>query len=348
MLISVDTTELQQLLDNMVQVSNGHQSAIDTLNVTIASLTARLDKLEAQPSPVMNVPAGMRGLWIQPTGNVDMLRSRLQVAVDYGANAVYWYVGTGSGVRFNNTQGIPSDNLLSVAIAEAQQRGLVLWPCLPAKYFVPLGHPEWNLRGQIPGCDDSWLDFRVPAARDLLAELAHDLITGYSVPGVVLDYLRYHRAWFPGARDAGLLSIDNITETVRSIRAVLPAGAQLVASPICRLDDTQYSAYNCAQDWPLWLRGNLVDWLMPMTYQNHAFLLERIAEWERVTGLYPQRICPLLSIERALQPPEEKPLSDWRREIQTAIGTASAVAVFDESLVHKYPMHAAELRNTWA
>lgn len=349
-LINLDTSELQRTLDNLALVLNGHQAAIDQLQITLSEIDTRLTALETglQPHPPVGVTQGMRGMWLQNTSDPEVARARVRIAASAGANTVYWFCGVGARVRFRNTQGIPFNDVLSDVINEAHKANMAVYPCLPSKYFTRVDFPQQNLRGKgVPGCNEDWLDFRETGARALIAGLALDLAE-YPIDGIILDYTRYHRNWFPAARDAGLLSDAEITETVRLVRETLPPGVLLAASPMGRLDTSPYSAFNNAQNWPAWLSLGLVDWLSPMVYQDAAFLQDRIAEW-RATGHYPDRICPLLSFEKALQPPEQKYPNGWRAELQAALDSgARGIAVFDEALANRYPELVPVLREMWA
>jgi hypothetical protein len=339
-LIQLDLTGLAARLDALAAVDSEHRTALD-------ALASRVSALEPPPPPpASGVPAGMRGMWLQNTSDPTTARNRVRHAAGLGANTVYWFAGVGANVRFRNSQGIPVTEVLDDVCDEAAKAGVVVYAALPAKYFTRSSHPNQNLRGRVPGVNEDWLDFRSAAARDLMAGLARDAAEGYGV-NIILDYCRYHRDWFPGLRDQGVLSANDITEMVRVVYQALPSGTLMAMSPMGRLDVSPYSAANNAQDWPAWLDQGIVDWLSPMCYHDEPFLQTRIAEW-RATGFYPERICPLLSIERALQPPEEKTAAGWRAEIRASYASgARGLAVFDENLANRYPSLASVLHDEW-
>ena len=158
-------------------------------------------------------------------------------------------------------------------------------------------HPEWFLHdasGQRQPSGDFYVILNpcLPEVRRYIASVAQELMSNYELDGLHLDYVRYAWDTTPGARekyprDSETLRIyqretgkrpdedirawdhwraEQITRLVAELRSVVrqarpgaTLSAAVVASP-----SVGYRDY--FQDSPTWLRGGLVDAIMPMTY----------------------------------------------------------------------------------
>lgn len=337
MLIKIDYSELEDIL-----VAQAAQLAEQDAMIT--QLAARLAILEP-PGPHLpeGVPAGIRGLWIQRTNDHAKARARVQAAASVGANTIFVFTGTGRGVTFVNSQGIPSSDSLTATIDEAKQHNISVYPCLPSKYFWRAEYPDQNLRTF--GISENWLDFTNADARGLIAHLAYDM-TQYDIAGVILDYTRFSRHWYA---DAGFTSAS-ITVTIQTVHEVLQStGKKLTASPISVYDKSKYSALNYGQKWHDWIEHGLVDFLIPMVYSGQGHLDRRLSEWTQA-GYYPQMVAPIIAPSKWSGGSTETPKTDneWRTEIRTVLdGGARGVVVFDERTLSRHPSKAQILLEEW-
>jgi len=276
--------------------------------------------------------------------NSNTARERVEAAAQLGANTVYVFVGSGSRTTFLNSQGIPSTDTLSATIQAAQKHGIRVYAAIPVKYFTRSGYGEQNLNGRYPGISENWLDFRNPAARKLIADLAVDIAQQYNVAGIVLDYIRYSRFWYPSSG----LTPDDITSCVCETHdALAGTGVQLEASTISIYRDNTYGALDAyGQAWVDWLDRECIDRIQPMTYLDLSRLKARLAEWV-ATGHYPERITPILSPIRWDSDPNPKTASDWRSEIRFIRQSTDHLNVFDERHLGRHPLLADVLVKEW-
>jgi len=128
----------------------------------------------------------------------------------------------------------------------------------------------------------------VPGVQDYIVSIVSDIVTNYPVDGIHLDNLRYPsigaglnaisiarfrqdtaRSETPDDRDPAWMAwrCDQISTLVRrigeTIRAARP-NAQLSATVLNA--DPALSSWFFLQDWELWMRENLLDFVCPMLY----------------------------------------------------------------------------------
>lgn len=172
-------------------------------------------------------------------------------------------------------------------IESARAVGLtILWWFTPGYYSF--GHPEWVLRGGAANKKD-WLDFRVPEARQKVADVTADMVNRMGYDGANLDYIRY--GWWV-LDDVPTASAEDITETVRLVRDSIP-NKTLTAAVVKPELHPYYKVpmyERRGQMWPDWLAEDLMDWVQPMSYAEP----ETLAEW---MALMPKdsRISPIIS-----------------------------------------------------
>jgi len=142
-----------------------------------------------------------------------------------------------------------------------------------------------------------WLNPVVAANADRELASIVEVARTYAVDGIHLDYIRYPggdacfgpatraafegargrvRSWPADVRSGGARSAEYrewrasvITEFVRRVRRELKAvrpGIRLSAAVFAHPQDCRLSV---AQDWGLWLRENLVDFVVPMNYEEN-------------------------------------------------------------------------------
>ncbi len=152
--------------------------------------------------------------------------------------------------------------------------------------YVFQNHPEWLTRNSndtsLPDNQFGYyLDPALPQVREHLLTVIGDLLSGYpELDGLHLDYIRYPSSLaghhpealvrFAGRenqnQDWNQWRAQQVTECVEAVRALtdtlrpqLILSAAVIAEP-----DKAFTFY--AQDWPDWLRRNLIDFALPMAY----------------------------------------------------------------------------------
>jgi len=355
--IEADTTELDTALlelqnqanDNSAVGSDNAQS-IGVLSQLCATLQQAINNLDArvlalETAPQVGIPAGIKGLWLQDANPNNYNVESVQQAAALGANAIFIFVGTGRGVSFENSAGIPrNSNDLGMIVNEAARLGMVVYPAIPTKYFWRLAYPYQDMIGKL-GITEHWLDYRNADARELIATLCADLAK-YHISGICLDYTRWSRYWYPGSG----LTPDAITETVAMCSEILiGTGVKLCASPISIWDDPTYGALTAyGQDWHAWLDYGYADFVFPMTYYGE-WLQERINEW-KAAGYWPTWTAPILSPVKWQGGSTEiqKTDADFRAEFATLRANgARGCAMFDLATIQKYPSKQAILIDEW-
>lgn len=283
----------------------------------------------------------------------------------------------------------PGYDPLRFAIEECHKRGMELHAWIVA---IPIGntrqvrtlgknaltrkHP--SLCKQFNG---SWyLDPGNPETDDYLANIVREIVSGYDVDGIHLDYIRYPEQGerFPDQstyrkygkkQDLKQWRRNNITRIVRRIYTEtksLKPWVKVSSSPIGKYRDTgRYSsqgwnAYDeVYQDAQQWLREGIHDALFPMMYFRGNHFYPFALDWkENKNGRW---IVPGLGIY-FLHPSE----LDWKldevvRQIyfirsigldgqayfRTRFLTDNTKGIFDEIKQHFYPLPAVVPPMTW-
>lgn len=283
----------------------------------------------------------------------------------------------------------PGYDPLRFAIEECHKRGMELHAWIVA---IPIGntrqvrtlgknaltrkHP--SLCKQFNG---SWyLDPGNPETDDYLANIIREIVSGYDVDGIHLDYIRYPEQGerFPDQstyrkygkkQDLKQWRRNNITRIVRRIYTEtksLKPWVKVSSSPIGKYRDTgRYSsqgwnAYDeVYQDAQQWLREGIHDALFPMMYFRGNHFYPFALDWkENKNGRW---IVPGLGIY-FLHPSE----LDWKldevvRQIyfirsigldgqayfRTRFLTDNTKGIFDEIKQHFYPLPAVVPPMTW-
>ena len=283
----------------------------------------------------------------------------------------------------------PGYDPLRFAIEECHKRGMELHAWIVA---IPIGntrqvrtlgknaltrkHP--SLCKQFNG---SWyLDPGNPETDDYLANIVREIVSGYDVDGIHLDYIRYPEQGerFPDQstyrkygkkQDLKQWRRNNITRIVRRIYTgtkSLKPWVKVSSSPIGKYRDTgRYSsqgwnAYDeVYQDAQQWLREGIHDALFPMMYFRGNHFYPFALDWkENKNGRW---IVPGLGIY-FLHPSE----LDWKldevvRQIyfirsigldgqayfRTRFLTDNTKGIFDEIKQHFYPLPAVVPPMTW-
>ena len=200
---------------------------------------------------------------------------------------------------------------------------IFVWFC-PGAYYGYF--PQWDMYGKHTNCPKHWLDFSVLAARQKMAEAISDIYAHYTPDGISLDYIRYTDAdktattpaWWPAMAEG--LSVNDITNTVELVKAAIAGRGKLQAH-------VKYGNWlDQFQDWPNWLKNNLLDQAMPMMYAdpNNAVLDgHSIASW--ITrfldplNIDKNRIWPCLAfMNMSVTPNVAKTITQFNLEVKDA------------------------------
>ena len=277
----------------------------------------------------------------------------------------------------------------NTVLFQTRLRGDVIYP----SQFEPFAESLTGTEGKNPGYDPlrfaieewqfngSWyLDPGNPETDDYLANIVREIVSGYDVDGIHLDYIRYPEQGerFPDQstyrkygkkQDLKQWRRNNITRIVRRIYTEtksLKPWVKVSSSPIGKYRDTgRYSsqgwnAYDeVYQDAQQWLREGIHDALFPMMYFRGNHFYPFALDWkENKNGRW---IVPGLGIY-FLHPSE----LDWKldevvRQIyfirsigldgqayfRTRFLTDNTKGIFDEIKQHFYPLPAVVPPMTW-
>lgn len=219
-------------------------------------------------------------------------------------------------------------------------------------------HPEWVL---VDNEGRSLLEYHQPTTdlpaifldpgaqgvQEYVLSLVGELLEEYEVDGIHLDYIRYPSpeygyspssrqrfqkvyGWDPLLDGTGHSELwdhwrrSQVTQTVRRVRELITKGAPETEFSAAVFFDPEKSRLKYLQDWPDWVKEELVDFLVPMTYfeepADFAMALTKIKDQVGV-----EKILPGIGAYKLIQKPE-----DLRQEIQTAGELGFAGMVFFE------------------
>jgi len=260
----------------------------------------------------------------------DDIRTIMKNAAALGFNTVLWQVrGEGTVAydsrlepwsaqyKFKN----PGFDPLAVAVAEAHARGLRIeaWVNVmpgwrgpkppPIRNQLYHQHPDWFLR-DASGKRQPLGDFYVilnpclPQVRKHIVAVMREIVTGYAVDGLHMDYVRYAWDTTPAARqryprDRRTLSIyahqtgkkpdddtkawddwraNQLTRLVGEVRTMIDRTRPGVALTAAVWSDPNRGYRDYFQNAIGWLRGGLIDAAYPMAYTEDASRFEKYIE----------------------------------------------------------------------
>lgn len=240
----------------------------------------------AAPAPA---PAEMRGLWVVRTGLVspEAVDQAVDDAARAGFNALFTQVRGRCDAFYRSALVARSPLLasqpatfdpLARLVRRAHARGLQVhaWInvllCAPGGQPLPAGHllrryPGYAL--QEPGAEGVFLSPSSPGVQAHLEAVVRELVRGYDLDGLHLDYIRY-----PGTTPASGLPVsgtpDERREALTALVSRLATAARaerpgLVLSAAVIADETQALRHHL-QDWPEWMRRGVLDAVCPMAY----------------------------------------------------------------------------------
>ena len=184
----------------------------------------------------------------------------------------------------------PGYDVLQFAIDECHRRGMEIhaWVCtIPIGKLKSYGYKE--LRRRHPALvmkigEEGYMNPDKPQTADYLADICEEIVKGYDVDGIHLDYIRYPETW------RGRMQASNITRIVRTIHQRVKQQkpwVKLSCSPVGKSGDlSRYSSrgWNAtrrvAQDAQQWLRDGLMDQLYPMQYFAGNNFMPFAIDWQ--------------------------------------------------------------------
>jgi hypothetical protein len=288
---------------------------------------------------VAEAPAEMRGLWV-PAWEItspQAVDSVVDKAVRYGFNALFvqvrfrgdrLYIANRVSSRYPNPEPVspslnqPLDKFdpLAYMLAKGHGAGLevhawvTVYVAANQKTATPPGHvlrehPDWVMTTDSGVKSDignmQWLDPGNPAVNPYLENVFCDLVSGYDVDGLHLDYVRYPGSKFgynPAAVEAyqqetGRKATDDTVgftawrrQRIYALVSDLYAKLQEIR-PDCALSAAVFGERervalpDCLQDWGKWLTDGILDYAVTMSYSTRDEDIERqCTDYEHING----------------------------------------------------------------
>lgn len=291
----------------------------------------------------------VRGVWVArfQYRYADDVREIVRNCAEMGCNTIFWQVRGAGTVAYPSklepwSQELdyadPGFDPLALAVQESHRQGLRIeaWvnvlPGWRGRQPPPMrgqlwnAHPDWFLH-DAHGRRQPLGDFYVivnpclPEVRRHIVRVVEEIVTGYDVDGVHLDYVRYAWETTPDAeqkypRDRRTLALyrhetgkhpdddpsawstwraRQLTRLVGEIRQMLDCrrpGATLTAA-VTRNPNSAYQQF--FQNGVAWLRSGLVDALMPMIYTDTlSDFVASVNAYRRLVG--DRRVIPGVGI----------------------------------------------------
>lgn len=255
--------------------------------------------------------------------NTVLLQTRIRGTVIYPSALEPW-----DGCLSGNPGQSPGYDALAFAIDECHRRGMELHAWVVT---IPVG--KWQgtgcsrLRRRFPKLiskigADGYMNPERRETADYLADLCEEIVDGYDVDGIHLDYIRYPETWpMKVSRAVGREYITRIVRTVSQRVKQRKPWVKMSCSPVGKHDDLpRYSSrgWNArqavCQDAQAWLREGLMDELFPMMYFRGDNFYPFAFDWQEQSA--GRIVVPGLGIY--FMSPREKnwPLTDITREME--------------------------------
>lgn len=241
--------------------------------------------------------------------------AQLQMAKSAGINTIVYNVHQG-GAHYNSafyarcTSIEPGFDPLGYLSQRGSELGISIYAWICPGVDIVHSYPQYDIAGKYGSAlDMHWLDFSMPTARDMVKNIAVDIVSKYPV-GICLDYIRYTDEDYPAwkAWEHPELSPQDITTTVSMVQASIGTH-RLIA-------DVRASSYaGVLQDWFSWVRLGIVDAVQPMLYvYQSGQITSKVSAW--ATDISYSRIVPLLSLwDFHVSPAVIKPVSELSTEV---------------------------------
>jgi len=343
-------TEFQSLFAHYSQTNQDlDQNEDDKINNVDFSYLLGAPTVTPTPTVTPEPSQTLRGVRTQASScsDQDEINELLDTLEHAKVNTIYYSVFWLKAYYHSNIMPHHSFDSLAYLVPQAHARGIEVFALITAGKLGWREHSEWNARLNSPEIEDDWLDFRIPAARQFVADVAVE-VEQYGIDGILLDYIRWAPAWsnFDCEENAGV-----ITQTVEMVNnsVSIPVTASVFRN---RAHST-----NAGQLWYNWLNEGIVDYVTPMLYtwrtnnpDGHpdqvSEILAEIAEWN-ASGLFPDRIIPRLSTWFFRPDPDQaKTVNQVLLEIETCYNAgATSMTLWDDRELSRNPNLVEALRN---
>ena len=255
----------------------------------------------------------------------------------------------------NVSGGNPGYDPLAFAIDECHKRGMQLHAWVVA---LPLGSAQYvkeqgrkALKNRKPSLcrlyKGSWyMEPGRPGTADYLCDLVSEIVSGYNVDGIHLDYIRYpdrpngypdgnlHSRYGRGL-SLGDWRRSNITEIVRRVYGTVKAlkpWVMVSCAPLGKHDDlTAYSSLGwnarCTvfQDAQEWMREGIMDALFPMLYFKGNDFYPFVLDWNE--NICSRHIAPGMGTYRLLPQYGDWDAVELQRQMLTTRSAGAAGTV---------------------
>ena len=226
--------------------------------------------------------------------NTVLFQARVRATTVYPSALEPWDVCINGGQKRGATGTSPGYDPLRLCIDLCHERGM---ECHAWVVTLPVG--KWNSQG----CrllrqkytklikrigEEGYMDPEQTATGEYLAQICREIVRGYDVDGIHLDYIRYPEKWkLKVSRQKGR---EHITDIVRRIHDAVKSEkpwVKMSCSPIGKHDDLRRyrsGGWNArtavCQDAQEWLRMGLIDQLYPMMYFKGDNFFPFAIDWQ--------------------------------------------------------------------
>ena len=232
--------------------------------------------------------------YVEAGFNTVLFQTRVRGTAAYPSSLEPWE-GAFSGVPGMS----PGYDVLKFVIDECHKRGLKLHAWIVT---IPLG--KWNdvgcenLRRAYPGIvkkigDEGFMNPESGNTAIYLANLCSEVVRGYDVDGIHLDYIRYPETWGKiKDRNRARNYISNIVKTIHDRIKPIKPWIVMSCSPVGKYADTKRArsgGWNArdavCQDAALWMKEGWMDMIFPMMYFRGKNFYPFVMDWkERASG----------------------------------------------------------------
>lgn len=267
--------------------------------------------------------------------NTVFFQTRVRATTVYNSSLEPW-----DGCVSGNPGVSPGYDPLSFAIEECHKRGMELHAWVVT---VPVG--KWNghgcaaLRRRYPSMvkrikDEGYMNPESEQTAQYLSKICAEIVSGYDVDGIHLDYIRYPETWnITCGKSQARKNITRIVEAVHDVVKSRKPWVTLSCSPIGKHADlTRYSSYGwnardkVCQDAQSWLRDGLMDALFPMMYFRGDQFYPFALDWaEQSNG---RTVAPGLGIYFLHPREKDWPLETITREMEVTRSLGMGQAFF--------------------
>ncbi|MFZ5515797.1 MAG: family 10 glycosylhydrolase [Candidatus Zhuqueibacterota bacterium] len=269
--------------------------------------------------------AELRGLWVtrwdfSSPGDIARI---FALAREHHFNTIFFQIRGAGSVYFRstiepsgwlNSRSDSSWDPLATAVHYARELGLQLHAWMnvyPGSNGNSLAenasslyraHPEWFVideeqRPQAGHDHYFWLSPTHPRVQAHLLKLVEEIIDGYAIDGLHLDYIRYPGPGYSYDEESILRFLqrhgsdpradsdawddfrrDAITELLTKIYSLAHAGPKDIAVSCAVVKNLHMGKFLYFQDVETWLRQGIVDFIVPMIYTPHMTLFRRLVK----------------------------------------------------------------------